>query len=244
MGADDPAWRPTDVLVTCEHAGHVVPNEYAPLFSGTEDLLRSHRGWDPGALGVARSLARALRAPLMGVTTTRLLVEANRSPDHPDLFSSLARPLDATARDRVRQVYYLPHRRAVRAWIAARIGGEGRPETHNTAGRVLHIGVHSFTDVLDGQVRAVDIGLLFDPARRAESDLCHAWRTGLESAFDGRVRLNEPYLGTDDGLTTALRTQFPDRAYAGVEVEVRQGLLTSEVDQRAFGGLLARALPR
>jgi predicted N-formylglutamate amidohydrolase len=109
---------------------------------------------------------------------------------------------------------------------------------------VLHIGVHSFTDVLDGQVRAVDIGLLFDPARRSESELCRAWRTGLESACDGRVRFNEPYLGTDDGLTTALRAQFPDRAYAGVEVEVRQGLLTSEAAQRAFGALLARTLPR
>jgi predicted N-formylglutamate amidohydrolase len=232
------------VLVTCEHAGHVVPPEYGSLFSGTEELLRSHRGWDPGALGVAKSLARALRAPLMGVSTTRLLVEANRSPDHPELFSSFTRPLEASERERIRRVYYLPHRRAVRAWIAARIGGEGRPEAPKTAGRVLHIGVHSFTDALDGQVRAVDIGLLFDPARQAESDLCHAWRTGLETAFDGRVRFNEPYLGTDDGLTTALRSQFPDPAYAGIEIEVRQGLLTSEAEQRAFGGLLARTLPR
>lgn len=244
MGTDGPAWRPTDVLVTCEHAGHVVPPEYAPLFAGAEGLLRSHRGWDPGALGVAQSLARALRAPLMGVTTTRLLIEANRSPDHPELFSSFTRPLAASERERIRGVYYLPHRRAVRAWIAARNGGGDRPDDRGIRGRVLHIGVHSFTDVLDGQVRAVDIGLLFDPARRAESELCHAWRTGLESTYTGRVRFNEPYLGTDDGLTTALRSQFPDPAYAGIEIEVRQGLLTSEAEQRAFGGLLARTLPR
>jgi predicted N-formylglutamate amidohydrolase len=232
------------VLVTCEHAGNVVPPEYATLFSGAEELLRSHRGWDPGALGVAKSLASALRAPLMGVSTTRLLVEANRSPDHPELFSSFTRPLETSELERIRRVYYLPHRRAVRAWIAARIGVEGRTNLHDVAGRVLHIGVHSFTDVLDGQVRAVDIGLLFDPARRSESDLCHAWRTGLETAFDGRVRFNEPYLGTDDGLTTALRSQFPDPAYAGIEIEVRQGLLTSEAEQRALGGLLSRTLPR
>lgn len=247
MGTDGPPWRPTDVLVTCEHAGRTVPPEYAGLFPNADDLLRSHRGWDPGALGVALHLARALRAPLMGVTTTRLLVEANRSPDHPELFSPFTQPLDAFERERIRRVYYLPHRRAVRAWIAARIGGGDRPEDRDTrgwGGRVLHIGVHSFTDVLDGHVRAVDIGLLFDPARRAETDLCHAWRTGLESAFDGRVRFNEPYLGTDDGLTTALRAEFPDPAYAGIEIEIRQGLLTSEAEQRAFGTLLARTLPR
>jgi predicted N-formylglutamate amidohydrolase len=232
------------VLVTCEHAGHVVPPEHAPLFSGADDLLRSHRGWDPGALGVALHLARALRAPLMGVTTTRLLVEPNRSPDHPELFSSLTQPLDAAARDSIYQVYYLPHRRAVRAWIAARIAGEDRKNGRDAGGRVLHIGVHSFTDVLNGQVRSVDIGLLFDPTRRAESELCTAWRKGLQSTCDGRIRFNEPYLGTDDGLTTAIRMQLPDQAYAGVEVEIRQGLLTSEADQRAFGGLLARTLPR
>jgi predicted N-formylglutamate amidohydrolase len=232
------------VLITCEHAGNVVPPEYASLFSEAEELLRSHRGWDPGALGVALQLARALRAPLMGVRTTRLLVEANRSPDHPELFSPFTRPLETSERERIRRVYYLPHRRAVRAWIAARIGGEGRPGVHDAGGRVLHVGVHSFIDVLNGQVRSVDIGLLFDPARRAESEQCHAWRMGLESVFEGRVRFNEPYLGTDDGLTTALRTQFPDPAYAGIEIEVRQGLLTCEVGQRAVGGLLARTLPR
>lgn len=180
----------------------------------------------------------------MGVTTTRLLVEPNRSPDHPEFFSSLTQPLDAAARDSIYQVYYLPHRRAVRAWIAARIAGEDRKNGRDAGGRVLHIGVHSFTDVLNGQVRSVDIGLLFDPTRRAESELCTAWLKGLQSTCDGRIRFNEPYLGTDDGLTTAIRMQFPDQAYAGVEVEIRQGLLTSEADQRAFGGLLARTLPR
>jgi predicted N-formylglutamate amidohydrolase len=244
VGADRPAWRPTEVLVTCEHAGHTVPPEYARLFADAGDLLVSHRGWDPGALGVALHLARTLRAPLMGVATTRLLVEANRSPGHPELFSRRVRALGTAERDRILSVYYLPHRRAVRAWVAHRIGTGDDCDARGNGGRVLHIGVHSFTDVLDGLVREVDIGLLFDPAREAESDLCGAWRAGLGDAYTGPVRLNEPYLGTDDGLTTALREEFPDGAYAGVEVEVRQGLLTSETDQRAFAGLLARTLPR
>lgn len=228
-------WRPTSVLITCEHAGRVVPPEYAALFADTGPLLDSHRGWDPGALGVALQLARSLKAPLLAVTTTRLLVEANRSADHPDLFSRYTRDLDPRERDRIKRVYYLPHRRAVEAWIATRIGND-------TEGRVLHIGVHSFTDVFNGHTRTVDLGLLFDPARTAESDLCETWRSRLQAECPERVRFNEPYLGTDDGLTTAMRKTFPDGAYAGVEVELRQGLLTTEVGQRAFGNLLARTL--
>ncbi len=237
MPTDPPTteWRPTAVLVTCEHAGRTLPPEYAALFTDAGPLLDSHRGWDPGALGVALRMARSQQAPLLAVTTTRLLVEANRSPDHPDLFSRYTRGLDPEERDRILRVYYLPHRREVRAWIA------GKAES---GGRVLHISVHSFTDILDGHTRAVDIGLLFDPARAAESDLCRVWRSGLQAACAERVRFNEPYLGTDDGLTTALRKTFPDGVYAGVEIELRQGLLTTEAEQRAFGNLLARTLPR
>ena len=34
--------------------------------------------------------------------------------------------------------------------------------------------------------------------------------------------MNFPYLGTDDGFTTYLRTKFADADYAGIELEVNQ----------------------
>ncbi len=222
------------LLVTCEHAGNEVPAAYAALFAHARAELDSHRGWDPGALGVALRLAVRRSAPLLATTTTRLLVEANRSPDNPGLFSATTRGLPDAERTKILDRFYHPHRRSVERLVR---------DWADHGQRVLHVAVHSFTDVLEGHARNLDVGLLFDPARPREADLCALWRAGLEAACDLRIRFNEPYLGTDDGLTTRLRSVFPEAAYAGLEVEVRQGLLASPENQASVGDLLGETLP-
>ena len=73
----------------------------------------------------------------------------------------------------------------------------------------------------------MDIGLLFDPARRLESQICDALIQSLALSMPSyRIRFNEPYLGIDDGLTTYLRTRFDDSDYAGVEIEISQKLIS------------------
>lgn len=239
--------REVFVLVTCEHGGNTVPTRWQRLFSGADDVLRSHRGWDPGALGVAQQLADRRSAPIIFSTTTRLLIELNRSIDHPGLFSDYTKSLSQAERDLLVKTYYAPYREAVEQLVGAMIAA-GR--------RVLHVSVHSFTDILDGDIREVDIGLLFDPARAWEVELCSAWRSAIESNSAGtlRVRDNQPYAGKDDGLATYLRTRFgQDKEqtnhseesgnYAGIEIEIRQGLLTTVGEQRRFGDLLADTIP-
>jgi predicted N-formylglutamate amidohydrolase len=60
--------------LSCEHGGNAVPAPWKGLFTGHETPLASHRGRPPpGALPVARQLAKAFAAPLFVATTTRLL---------------------------------------------------------------------------------------------------------------------------------------------------------------------------
>src|SRR5690606_35692473 len=139
--------------LSCEHGGNRIPARWAPLFEGADEVLASHRGWDPGALSLARTLARRLGAPLVATTVSRLLVEPNRSPGHPRLFSEFTHGLPAAERKELLARYFMPHRARVRA-VA-----EGVRER---SGRVLHLGVHSFTPVLDGRIRDVDLGVLYD----------------------------------------------------------------------------------
>lgn len=47
-----------------------------------------------------------------------------------------------------------------------------------------------------------------------------------------RHRFNEPYRGSDDGLTTTLRQGFQPERYIGLEVEIRQGILDCTQAQR------------
>jgi predicted N-formylglutamate amidohydrolase len=220
-----PSWRPTFLLITCEHGGHDIPRAYRAHFRGATEILRSHRGWDPGALTLAQRLAADLAAPLIFSTTSRLLVELNRSLDQPDLFSEFTRSLPAAAREDLLARYYHPYRFAVHQTLDHAIrAGE----------RALHLSVHSFTPRLGDEVRTVGVGLLFDPARPSEAALADWWLPRLR-ARNLDVRANEPYKGTDDGLTTTLRAEFSPDAYAGLELEVRSDLLALRGRRRAAG---------
>jgi len=194
-----------------------VPREAAALFRGRDALLQSHRGWDPGALLLARQLARRTGAPLEAATVTRLLVEPNRSPHNPRVFSRLTRELPRSERRRLLERYHRPHwervERAIRTALAR-------------TPRVVHVAVHSFTRVLGGERRDFEVGLLYDPSRAGERTFCRAWRFELAAhAPLLRVRRNAPYRGTADGLPTAMRRRFPAARYIGIELELNQGLL-------------------
>ncbi len=206
------------ILVTCEHGGHRVPAAYAALFSDAEAALLSHRGWDAGALLLARGLARRLGAALITATTSRLVVDPNRSARHPHVFSEWTRRLSVEDRRELLRRHHEPHRLRVDAQVATALA-EGRP--------VLHLGVHTFTPVLNGQVRRADVALLYDPARARERTLCGAWVAAIAAVLpDLAVRRNQPYRGATDGLTTWLRGRHPVR-YLGIELEVNQRLLGS-----------------
>jgi predicted N-formylglutamate amidohydrolase len=200
-----------DLLISCEHGGNHIPGRYRMLFSGCEVVLQSHRGFDAGALAMARDMAKAFGAPLYFARTSRLLVDLNRSLKHPGLYSEVTRHTPQLRRELVRQ-HYLPYRNRIEADIDAAI---------ERGSRVIHIASHSFTPELKGEVRNADIGLLYDPACSAEAALCRAWQKQLKNIAPGlKVRRNYPYQGRSDGLCTHLRRRF--QAYIGIELEINQ----------------------
>lgn len=204
----------TRFLISCEHGGNRIPHRYRPLFRGFVTTLHSHRGYDRGAMGMARELARALAAPVFAATTSRLLIDLNRSIGHPHLYSDATRRAPAVVRREILERYYLPYRNKVEAAIAGEI---------HQGSRVIHISSHSFTPVLDGQIRTADVGLLYDPSRAPERELCSRWQASLKTlAPDLAVRRNYPYTGKSDGFAAYLRRQFPASAYVGIELEINQ----------------------
>jgi predicted N-formylglutamate amidohydrolase len=210
--------NPEPALVfSCEHGGNTVPAAYRSYFKGAKKVLASHRGWDPGALDLARTLARSLDAPLVATTISRLLIECNRSLSSRNLFSEYTRRLsDEEKRDLLKK-YYIPHRGSVAAVVRSAM---------RTHGAVVHAGVHTFTPVMKGRMRNADVGLLYDPRRPAEAVFCELWTIALARiAPELHVRRNYPYRGWSDGLTTALRASLPPTRYLGIELEVNQALV-------------------
>ena len=208
---------PLALLLTVQHGGHRVPAAFAALFRGQDALLRSHRGWDPGTLALGRTLATRLGVPLIDATITRLLVDLNRSPHNPAVFSRLTRTLPPDTRRDLLAHFHQPHHQRVTDTLTQLL------TTHR---RVLHLGLHSFTPVLNGCERRMDVGLLYDPARRAEKQTCTQWKAALLAQLPSlRIRFNAPYRGSADGLTTRLRRCFPAARYLGIELELNQALV-------------------
>jgi predicted N-formylglutamate amidohydrolase len=179
--------------------------------------LDSHRGYDPGALVMARSLAGALKAPLVTSTVSRLLIDLNRSIGHPQLFSAPTRGVPASLRAKIVEEHYWPYRAQVERLVEQSV---------SRGCRVIHISSHSFTAELNGKVRRADVALLYHPGRHGEAALCARWKASLAaSAPQLRVRRNYPYAGKADGVTSHLRLRFPHSAYVGIELEVNQSIV-------------------
>lgn len=221
------------LLLTCEHGGNRIPAAYAHLFRGAAKVLSTHRGWDPGALTLARLLERKLRRPLHAVTWSRLFVEANRAPTNRRIWSTFTKDLPKPERDRILERWWRPHRKGVEDAVARDIA-RGR--------RIVHIAVHSFTPELDGEVRNAEIGLLYDSRRKREAALCRRWAAILRRLDPTlRIRFNYPYAGAADGLSTWLRKRHPEKRYLGVELELNQALVGTR-RWRSFQEHIAQSL--
>ena len=225
--------RRRSLILSCEHGGNRIPAEYRHLFRGAAQVVASHRGWDPGALDLARYLGRHFQIPVAEETLCRLLVEPNRAPSNPRIWSKYSAGLAAGEKQRVLDRYWWPHRRKVESAVSKQVA---------RGNSVFHVAVHSFVPVLGGERRNAEICLLYDPARPGEKAMCLHWAAILrEMDPDVRVRRNYPYRGIADGLPTWLRRRYTNREYAGVELEVNQSVLNARTRKRTWR-LIAQSL--
>lgn len=225
------------LVLTCEHASPAVPKELGDL-GLSRTVLHSHRGWDPGALGIAKTLARAFGVPLHQGQWSRLVADLNRSEDHARVVAARVdgalvpgNQLDDAALQHRLRTYWRPYRQTTQQAITAAAWRGG----------VLHLSVHSFTPKLGGVERRNDVGLLCDPKRPREVAFCEALK--VELVVRGlSVRRNFPYFGDTDGFTTHLRGQLPSSRYLGIEIECNQRLVGKAAGERKVGAALAAAL--
>lgn len=222
------------LLVTCEHAVNVVPQRWQHLFRDNPEILMTHRGWDQGAAELARFLAGELSAPCFMALVSRLLLDHNRSPHNRALWSEFSRELPVQEKTLLLDDYYRPFLEQASHWIAERqMNGE----------RVIHVSVHSFTPVLDGKARDLDIGLLYDTNRSDEAFLADIWKSRLTAGNpELKVRFNVPYRGRSDCHQRSYRELYKSGAYQGIELEINQNLVSAQPGWNDIKKLLADSL--
>lgn len=203
-------------IITSEHSRNRIPSRFQHLFQHEPRILETHRAWDPGVQHLEAAFQKHLRQPIVRGEVSRLLIELNRSEHHPRLFSEFTQQLSLAELQWLKGRYYHPYRDQVVEYVE---------EQQTRFGWCLHLSLHSFTPIWNGETRQADIAVLYDPQRIAEKELAGKCIEALKNLGAGiQLRRNYPYRGTADGLTTSLRKQF--RNYLGLELEVNQkGLL-------------------
>ena len=216
------------LMLTCEHASNHLPAAFKKTIPA--NVQESHRAYDIGALAVFRKLVRFAKPEFhCEGKFSRLFVDLNRTITNKSAFSEYYEVLesrDKAAAEKAKAqatAYWKEYRNDVEKFVQQNIGpsadSAGSPTLKTEIG---HLGIHSFTPVLNGKVRNADIGILYDPARPQERAYAQVIKDEIKRLYPTmKVRFNYPYKGSSDGLTTTLRKKFGPR-YVGIEIEINQ----------------------
>ena len=110
--------REPGLIVSCEHGGHQIPVEFQHLFAAAGEVLESHRGYDIGALALARKITQKITASLLVSEVSRLLVDLNRIPQQQTLFSEFTQHLSMSEQQQIIDLYYRPYQNQIRRQIS------------------------------------------------------------------------------------------------------------------------------
>ncbi len=220
--------RTARLLLLCDHASNRLPSGLGDV---PEEILSDHYGWDIGALGVARVVARELSAGLVRSNFSRLVIDPNRGLAAKDLIRQdlgleMNAAIDAHERQRRISSFYEPYHRAI-------------DDVLDADGEILGvIAIHTFTPMLEGVRRKWDAGLIYDVGR-GEDVVCAEFLMAFLRGEGLCVGDNEPYppLAGD-----SLMRHGGGRGIVGVGIEVRNDLAGEGKMQQEWGVRLARGL--
>ncbi len=221
-------------VLFCDHSANALPPGYGTLGLPHSELAR-HIGYDIGAAGITREIARRLELPAIMSHYSRLLIDLNRGADDPTLIMRISdgavvpgnRHVDQAERERRTALYHKPYHHAAAALIEQCISAGAPPAI---------LSIHTFTPVWKGVPRPWHASVLWDKDPRLALSLLH----GLRADSSLIVGDNEPYTGRLKG--DSMWTHGTTRGLAHAIVEVRQDLVATEAGQSEWGGRLARIL--
>lgn len=218
------------LLLVCDHASRRFPAALGDM--GLDPVARRcHLAWDIGAGALTRRLAEDLGCTAVLARYSRLVVDCNRDLMDPGAFLEFGdgivipgnRRLTREEKDRRAEEIYWPYHYAIDLEVK-------RLATHACLPAMAS--VHSFTPVLNGVSRHLEVGVLWD----ADRDTAEIAIDGFRAAgFD--VGDNEPYSGkAPQDFTIDHHAEGAELPHVGIEI--RQDL----IDDAAGVEKVARAL--
>lgn len=223
----------TPLQLVCDHASRAVPRALGQL--GLDDRhFDRHIAYDIGAAEVTRRLADELDAPAVLAGYSRLVIDLNRPPGHPESIPEISdgteipgnRDLDEAARHRRVTTLFEPYHDAIHETIA---------DLWRRADAPVLFSVHSFSPRYGKTARPWDVGVLWNRDPRLALPLMEKLATrGL------RVGDNLPYSGRELAYTINLHGAAAGRA--NCVVEINQDQITDQPGVERWTRILAEVL--
>lgn len=187
-------------LFSCEHATCAVPEAFRELFKGSEEIVTSTKGWDPGALNLAQAFSMKFRTPLVHGDVTRLLIDLNEGGD--ERWSRFSKTLPDATRGKLVERHEKPYRTTLDSRIA-----EDLSRNHS----LLHVMVHTE----EGGPELV----IETPDRGIAAGIAGKWRSRLtEDGVTAVVKSGE----MEGALAAHLVGKHPLERYALLRLKVPQ----------------------
>ena len=204
-----------DLQLICDHASRTVPRGLARL--GLDDAyFHQHIAYDIGAAEVTRLLAGALDAPALLAGYSRLVIDVNRPPGHPESIpeASDGVPIpanqglsEADQEERV-EALFEPYHDAIHEGLA-HLWRRGKPPAL--------FSIHSFSPDYGDDHRPWDVGVLWNRDPRIARPLIEKL-----SAQGLHVGDNLPYSGRELAYTINLHGASAGLANCVVEINQDQ----------------------
>ena len=223
-------------IFVCDHASNRVPVHFDIKLDPA--CLETHIGYDPGAAGVTRHIAKKLGAPAILHRFTRLILDPNRKNEDKNLIPDIAcdgTPLPANTglspEERYARIRHLhsPYHRKISDIMA-------HARRHHSPPRLVTI--HSFTPELNGTKRPWHMGVLWKYDNRLASPFMAAMRAQTTLVIGD----NEPYSGYSLPTST-FENHALELGTPAMVIELRQDTVKTPEQQEEWAERIIRALP-
>lgn len=224
-------------LLICDHAGIAIPEFLNELGLTVKDRYR-HIAWDIGIKGVGEKLAYLLQSTLVLQNYSRLVIDCNRALNNPTLIPVVSDHVVVNGNQfisegeknfRIQAIYQFYHN-TIENLIKQRLAQKRK---------IIFIALHSFTPEMDGFQRPWHAGILHN----RYDEFALIFKKYLEKNYAYPIGDNEPYALTEKNDYTVPYHVFK-RKLPYLELEIRQDLITTELQQQEWAERLAFLLPK
>lgn len=206
-----------DLVIVCDHAANRVPRALERLGLTDDSLFERHIAYDIGAEAVTEILARELDAVAVLSSYSRLVIDPNRAPGHPqsipEVSDGVAIPanqdLPLGGKEARLATFFDPYHQMIGRTFVDTWHARGRPSAL--------FSVHSFSPRFGDTPRPWDAGILWDRDPRIAPAMMDNLRAQGLTVGD-----NEPYSGREVAYTVDVHGGACGVANCAVEINQDQ----------------------